>query len=91
MKAYAETKTNPMNRFACGKVQRLSNPFVDNELPSEAKLEIIRHISACANCQTLVQNAAWLKLRVRSAVHHVAVPAHLCRNLSRLIRSPAVN
>ncbi len=80
-------KTLPANRFACGNMLSLSDPFVDNELPSETRLHIVRHTSRCASCQTLVQNAAWLKLRVRSAVHHVAVPEHL----RRLTRSPAVN
>ena len=84
-------KTIPISAFACGKVQSLLDAFIDNELLVETSLAIIRHTSRCHNCETLVQDATFLKFRVKSAVQEIEAPAHLCRNLSRLIRSATVN
>jgi hypothetical protein len=84
-------KTIPISAFACGEVRSLLDAFIDNELLVETSLDIIRHTSRCHYCETLVRDATLLKLRVKSAVQEIDAPAHLRRNLSRLIRSATVN
>jgi hypothetical protein len=84
-------KTIPINKPACGNVRRLSDAFVDNELPSETRLDIIRHTSICPNCEAFIQDAVSVKLWLQSAVQRVEAPVHLCRSLSRLIHPATVN
>ena len=65
----------------------LSDRFVDNELPSAARLWVWRHICDCINCALLIEGKAALKRLIKGSARSVLAPSSLRQNLRTLIRT----
>ena len=61
--------------------------FVDNELPSTARLWIWRHILDCIDCELLIEGKAALKRLIQGSVRNVLAPSGLRQHLRTFIRT----
>jgi len=75
------------DELRCEEVEMLSDRFVDNELPSTARLWVWRHIRDCIDCELLIEGKAALKRLIQSSARSVLVPSSLRQHLRALIRT----
>ena len=75
------------DELRCEEVEMLSDRFVDNELPSTARLWIWRHVRDCIDCEILIEGKAALKRLIQSSARSVLVPSSLRQHLRALIRT----
>ena len=71
----------------CDEVEALSDRFVDNELPSTARLWVWRHILDCIDCEILIEGKAALKRLIQCSVRSVLAPSNLRQHLRAFIRT----
>jgi hypothetical protein len=71
----------------CEEVEMLADRFVDNELPTTARLWVWRHIRDCIDCEILIEGKAALKRLIQGSARRVLVPASLRQHLRALIRT----
>ena len=71
----------------CEEVEMLSDRFIDNELPSTARLGVWRHIRDCIDCELLIEGKAALKRLIQGSVRSVLAPSGLRRHLRAFIRT----
>ena len=75
------------HRLICGEVRLLTDAFLDDELMAEATISVITHVSTCAACRTLIDQATRLKSRLRSAGAASAAPSDLAARVRRRIQA----
>ena len=75
------------NEFGCQEVGVLSDRFVDNELPSTARLWVWRHILDCIDCEILIEGKAALKRLIQGSVRTVLAPSSVRQHLRAFIRT----
>jgi hypothetical protein len=73
--------------LGCQEVEMLSERFVDNELPSTARLWVWRHILDCIDCELLIEGKAALKRLIQGSVRSVLAPSSLRQHLRAFIRT----
>jgi hypothetical protein len=73
--------------LGCEEVEMLSDRFVDNELPSTARLWVWGHILDCIDCEILMEGKAALKRLIQGTVRSVLAPSGLRHNLRAFIRT----
>ena len=73
--------------LGCQEVGMLSDRFVDNELPSTARLWVWRHIRDCIDCELLIEGKAALKRLIQGSVRSVLAPSSLRQHLRAFIRT----
>lgn len=73
--------------LGCQEVEMLSDRFVDNELPSTARLWVWRHILDCIDCEILIEGKAALKRLIHGSVRSVLAPSGLRQHLRAFIRT----
>lgn len=71
----------------CEEVEVLADRYVDNELPTTARLWVWRHIRDCIDCEILIEGKAALKRLIQSSVRGVLAPSNLKQHLRALIRT----
>jgi hypothetical protein len=75
------------DEFQCEEVEMLSGRFVDNELPSTARLWVWRHIRDCIDCELLIEGKAALKRLIQRSARSVLAPSSLRQHLRVFIRT----
>ena len=75
------------SEFGCQEVEMLSDRYVDNELPSTARLWVWRHILDCIDCEILIEGKAALKRLIQGSVGTVLAPSSLRQHLRAFIRT----
>ena len=75
------------DEFQCEDVEILSDRFVDNELPSTARLWVWRHIRDCIDCELLIEGKAALKRLIQRSARSVLAPSSLRQHLRSFIRT----
>ena len=73
--------------LGCEEVEMLSDRFVDNELPSTARLWVWRHILDCIDCEILMEGKAALKSLIQGSIRSVLAPSSLRQHLRAFIRT----
>ena len=71
----------------CEEVEMLADRYVDNELPTAARLWVWRHIRDCIACEILIEGKAALKRLIQGSVRSVLAPSSLRQHLRALIRT----
>jgi predicted anti-sigma-YlaC factor YlaD len=74
----------------CKQVAQQATEFLENRLPSVANIDIWRHLEACADCRTYIEQLAL----VRDSLHRLPEPEmpdetreKLLQRLGRMARS----
>lgn len=75
------------DELGCQEVEMLSDRFVDNELPSIARLWVWGHILDCIDCEILIEGKAALKRLIQGSVRSVPAPSSLGQHLRAFIRT----
>ena len=75
-----------MDGFACREARRLSDAYVDLQLPFEARLHMVNHLNRCIECRDFVEEKTRCKSLVRRAVSGVRAPDRLRDDIRMLIR-----
>jgi anti-sigma factor (TIGR02949 family) len=68
-------------KMLCGEVERSLPWFLDDELDVETAGEIEEHLLECTGCRAVLEQEGRLRLVLRQAAEHVAVPASLRRRV----------
>ncbi len=72
--------------YTCGQVTTQATEFLENRLPAATNIDIWRHLEACADCRTYIEQLAL----VRDSLHKLPVPempvAMRKKLLARLVR-----
>ncbi len=63
--------------ISCGEATKLSDGFIDKELPAALHSEILRHLLECAGCAAFIRARAGVQRLVRASVKSLATPAGL--------------
>jgi hypothetical protein len=71
----------------CEEVGMLADRYVDNELPTAARLWVWRHIRDCIDCELLIEGKAALKRLIQGSVRSVLAPSSLRQHLRAFIRT----
>jgi len=78
-------KAGPMD---CSECRAQMSPYLDGELPAEAKPAFERHLEGCAECRAALASTKRIGAALRSGGDRFAAPAHLrARILSEIARS----
>jgi hypothetical protein len=75
------------DELRCEEVGMLADRYVDNELPSRARLWVWRHILDCIDCEILTEGKAALKRLIQGSVRSVLAPSSLRQQLRAFIRT----
>jgi mycothiol system anti-sigma-R factor len=78
--------------FQCAEVERFVDAWLDGEFAPEDRVELERHVAACADCAKRVRFQSEFKRALRAAVPRPKAPADLrARLAAALDREPAPN
>lgn len=72
---------------ACAKVQGYFDSYLDNELLIETNHEVLKHLSQCATCRTVLDQRQYIKKALKRGVEAEPIPAELLNSIQQSIRS----
>jgi hypothetical protein len=63
--------------IACREVKTFSDAFIDGELATSVRAQILAHLRACDDCAVLIEERRRLKHRVGASARTITAPASL--------------